>query len=62
MFTHLLDSHGATVFERDLPANPDAFPNAILHVARRGSWDAMFPIPLKGKRSIAVVAREHASA
>src|SRR5471030_3423892 len=29
MFTHILDSAGATVFERDLPASPDAFLNAI---------------------------------
>jgi transposase len=29
MFTHILDHAGATVFERDLPANPDAFRNAI---------------------------------
>jgi transposase len=29
MFTHILDSAGATVFERDLPATPDAFRNAI---------------------------------
>ena len=29
MFTHIPDHAGATVFERDLPANPDAFLNAI---------------------------------
>jgi transposase len=29
MFTHILDQAGMTVFERDLPANPDAFRNAI---------------------------------
>jgi transposase len=29
MFTHILDQAGTTVFERDLPANPDAFRNAI---------------------------------
>src|SRR6266516_889930 len=29
MFTHILDHAGATVFERDLPASPDAFLNAI---------------------------------
>src|SRR5436305_405664 len=29
MFTHILDHAGATVFERDLPASPDAFRNAI---------------------------------
>ena len=29
MFTHILDSAGATVFERNVPANPDAFRNAI---------------------------------
>ena len=29
MFTHILDHAGATVFERDLPAGPDAFLNAV---------------------------------
>jgi transposase len=29
MFTHILDQAGATVFERDLPASPDAFLNAV---------------------------------
>jgi len=29
MFTHILDHAGATVFERDLPASPEAFLNAI---------------------------------
>ena len=29
MCTHILDHAGQTVFERDLPANPDAFRNAI---------------------------------
>jgi transposase len=29
MFTHILDHAGATVFERDLPADPDAFLNAV---------------------------------
>jgi hypothetical protein len=29
MFTHILDHDGNTVFEADLPANPDAFRNAI---------------------------------
>ena len=29
MFTHILDHAGQTVFERDLPADPDAFRNAI---------------------------------
>ena len=29
MFTHILDQAGVTVFERDLPANPDAFLNAV---------------------------------
>ncbi len=29
MFTHILDQAGTTVFERDLPANPDVFRNAI---------------------------------
>ena len=29
MFTHILDSAGATVFEADLPASPEAFRNAI---------------------------------
>src|SRR5271163_2270449 len=29
MFTHILDHEGKTVFERDLPAGPDAFLGAI---------------------------------
>jgi hypothetical protein len=29
MFTQILDQAGTSVFERDLPANPDAFRNAI---------------------------------
>lgn len=29
MFTHILDHAGASVFERDLPANSDAFLNAV---------------------------------
>ena len=29
MFTHVLDHAGKTVFERDLPAGPDSFLNAI---------------------------------
>jgi len=29
MFTHILDHADKTVFERDLPANPDAFRSAI---------------------------------
>jgi hypothetical protein len=29
MFTHILDHAGQTVFERDLPASPDPFRNAI---------------------------------
>ena len=29
MFTHILDHDGNTVFEADLPANPDAFRHAI---------------------------------
>jgi transposase len=29
MFTHILDQEGKTVFERDLPAGPDAFLDAI---------------------------------
>ena len=29
MFTHILDHEGKTVFERDLPAGPDAFLDAI---------------------------------
>ena len=29
MFTHILDHAGATVFERDLPASPAAFFNAV---------------------------------
>jgi transposase len=29
MFTHILDDRGQTVFERDLPAGPDAFVDAI---------------------------------
>jgi hypothetical protein len=29
MFTHILDQHGKTVFEQDLPTNPDVFLEAI---------------------------------
>ena len=29
MFTHILDHEGKTVFERDLPAGPEAFLDAI---------------------------------
>jgi len=29
MYTHILDDHGRTVFERDLPACPDAFLGAV---------------------------------
>ena len=29
MFTHILDQEGKTVFERDLPAGPEAFLDAI---------------------------------
>ena len=29
MFTHILDHAGTTVFERDLPASPESFRNAI---------------------------------
>src|SRR6478752_7476386 len=29
MFTHVLDQCGRTVFERDLPASPDAFLDAV---------------------------------
>ena len=29
MFTHVLDSHGATVFAKDLPAQPQAFLDAV---------------------------------
>ncbi len=29
MFTHVLDQRGRTVFERDLPANPEAFLDAV---------------------------------
>lgn len=29
MFTHILDQHGATLFARDLPAQPQAFLEAI---------------------------------
>ena len=29
MFTHILDAGGKTVFERDLPAGPDAFRAAV---------------------------------
>jgi hypothetical protein len=29
MFTHVLDERGRTVFARDLPARPDAFPDAV---------------------------------
>ena len=30
MFTHVLDSQGATVFAKDLPAQPQAFLDAVL--------------------------------
>jgi transposase len=29
MYTHVLDNHGKTVFERDLPAGPDVFLDAV---------------------------------
>jgi len=29
MFTHILDAQGATVFERDLPADPASFLEAV---------------------------------
>ena len=29
MFTHVLDDQGKTVYERDLPARPDAFLDAV---------------------------------
>ena len=29
MYTHVLDERGKTIFERDLPAGPDAFLDAV---------------------------------
>ena len=29
LFTHILDQHGKTAFERNLPASPDAFLDAV---------------------------------
>jgi hypothetical protein len=40
LFTHVLDRHGRTVFERDLPACPDSFLHAW---SRRGRWQLSPP-------------------
>ena len=37
MFTHVLDERGRTVFERDLPASPEAFLGA-LEPFRKRTW------------------------
>lgn len=36
MFTHVLDHDGRTVFERDLPADPDAFLDAVKPFRKKG--------------------------
>jgi hypothetical protein len=38
MFTHILDRAGRTVFERNLPASPDAFRQAVAPNPRRSRF------------------------